>query len=122
LSEFVQFSENDGVATIIFMRAEILNAIGLAEILAIYSQLRRWRDDDGITGVVLRGDGFRAFSVGENLTELHQALAAPDQAYLAALARGSHRLVRLWATYPKPTMAVMNGITMGVAGALAMES
>lgn len=122
MSEFVQFSENDGVATITFTRAEILNAIGLADILAIYSQLRRWRDDDGITGVILRGDGFRAFSVGENLTELHQALAAQDKAYPAALARGSHRLVRLWATYPKPTMAVMNGITMGIAAGLAMAS
>ena len=122
MSEFVQFSENDGVATITFNRADIYNAIGLEEILAIYSQLRRWRSDDAITGVVMRGDGFRAFSSGENVLELHQALVSQDQAYLAALARGSHRLVRLWGTYPKPTMAVMNGVTLGLGAALAVSA
>jgi enoyl-CoA hydratase/carnithine racemase len=122
LTEFVSFSEADGVATITFTHPEILNALGLEEIAAIDSQLRRWRGDSRISGVILRGDGFRAFSVGENLKEVDQALKTGDDAYLASLARSTHRLVQLWATYPKPTMAIMNGITMGLGAALGIAS
>lgn len=122
MTDTVLFHEFDGLATITFNRAEILNALGLDEIQAIDSQLRRWRQDPQITGVILRGDGFRAFSAGENLTELYAAISSGDETYPVALARATHRLVRLWAQYPKPTMAVMNGITMGLGAALAMAA
>ncbi|HEX9446871.1 MAG TPA: enoyl-CoA hydratase/isomerase family protein, partial [Dongiaceae bacterium] len=122
MTDAVLFSEFDGLATITFNRAEIMNALGLDDILAIDSQLRRWRQDPRITGVILRGDGFRAFSVGENLKELYQAVTDGDEAYQTSLARGTHRLVQLWGSYPKPTMAVMNGMTMGLGAALAMAA
>lgn len=122
MTEYVQFSETDGVGTITFNHSEILNALGLEEVTALDSQLRRWQADAGITGVILRGDGFRAFSAGENLTEIYDALTAGDDAHLTALQRSTHRLVELWANYPKPTMAVMNGITMGIGAALAISA
>jgi len=122
VTEYVQFSETDGVGTITFNHPEILNALGLEEITALDSQLRRWQTDTGIAGVILRGEGFRAFSVGENLTEIYEALTAGDDTHLAALQRGTHRLVQLWGNYPKPTMAVMNGITMGIGAALAISA
>jgi len=122
VTEYLQLSETDGVGTITFNHPEILNALGLEEVTALDSQLRRWRSDEGITGVILRGDGFRAFSTGENLSEIQDALAAGDDAHLTALQRGTHRLVQLWASYPKPTMAVMNGVTTCLGAALAMAA
>lgn len=122
MSENILFSEIDGLATITFNRPDIMNAIGLEDIGAIDSQLRRWRNDSRIHGVVLRGDGLRAFSAGENLREIYQALENHDDTYLTAQMRGSHRLIQLWTTYPKPTMAVMNGITMGLGAGLAMAA
>jgi len=120
LTDLVLFSDSDGVATITFNNAEQMNALGLAEILAVDGQLRRWRNDPAITGVVLRGNGFHAFSTGENLTEIYQALVNNDDAHLSQMARATHRLIQLWANFSKPTMAIMNGMTMGVAAALAM--
>lgn len=122
MTEYVRFDEADGVGTITFNNPEALNALGLDEIHAIDGQLRRWRSTEEVTGVVLRGEGFRAFSSGENLVELYQALDSGDDGYPAALQRSSHRLVELWANYPKPTMAVMNGVTMGLGAGLAMAA
>jgi enoyl-CoA hydratase/carnithine racemase len=122
VTEYVQFDEIDGVGTITFNNPETLNTLGLQEITAIDGQLRRWRSADDISGVVMRGDGFRAFSSGENLLELYQALKTGDDAYPVALQRGTHRLIELWANYPKPTMAVMNGVTMGLGAGLAMAA
>ncbi|HVI88440.1 MAG TPA: enoyl-CoA hydratase/isomerase family protein [Dongiaceae bacterium] len=122
MTEYVQFTETDGVGTITFSNPEALNALGLEEINAIDSQLRRWRSAEGITGVILRGEGFRAFSSGENLVELYQALEAGDDAYPVTLQRSTHRLIQLWASYPKPTMAVMNGVATGLGAGLAMAA
>lgn len=122
MTEYVQFTETDGVGTITFSNPEALNALGLEEITAIDSQLRRWRSEAGISGVILRGEGFHAFSSGENLLELYRALDAGDETYPVTLQRSTHRLVQLWASYPKPTMAVMNGVTMGLGAGLAMAA
>lgn len=122
MTENVQFSEADGIGTITFAHPEIHNALGLEEITAIDGQLRRWRTADGIAGVILRGEGFRAFCAGEDLKEIHRALAAGDDAHVAAVQRSTHRLIRLWAGYPKQTMAIINGMAMGVGAALAMAA
>lgn len=122
MTDLVLFSDTDGVATITFNDADHLNALGLAEILAMDGQLRRWRNDPAIDGVILRSDGFQAFSVGENLREMHEALVGDDDTYLSQMARATHRLIQLWANYAKPTMAVMNGITAGIAASLAMAA
>lgn len=122
MSDNILFYEIDGLAMITFNRPDVMNTIGLEDILAIDSQLRRWRNDSRITGVILRGDGLRAFSAGEDLEEIYQALERQDDTYLTALLRGSHRLIQLWASYPKPTMAVMSGITTGLGASLAMAA
>lgn len=122
MSDSIQISEADGLGTITFSRPFALNAFDLEMIQAVDTQLRRWRQDDRIQAVMLRGDGFRSFSTGSDLKVIHQAGTAGDQAALAAFLRAEYRLVHLLATYPKKTIALVNGIAMGLGAALAMAA
>lgn len=120
MSDTIQISEAEGLGTITFSRPFALNAFDLEMIQALDAQLRRWRQDDRIQAVMLRGDGFRSFSSGADLKMIHQAGTAGDQAALAAFLRAEYRLVHLLATYPKKTITLINGIAMGLGASLAM--
>ncbi|MDY0883248.1 enoyl-CoA hydratase/isomerase family protein [Dongia soli] len=122
MSDAIQISEAEGLGTITISRPFALNAFDLDMIQAADTQLRRWRQDDRIKAVMLRGDGFRSFSTGADLKVIHQAGAAGDQAALAAFLRAEYRLVHLFATYPKKTIALINGIVMGFGSGLAMAA
>ncbi|MET1027281.1 MAG: enoyl-CoA hydratase/isomerase family protein [Dongiaceae bacterium] len=119
MSDTVLFSEADGLGTVTFNRPMALNACDLDMVGEIDAALRRWRQDDRIKAVLLRGDGFRAFSAGGDLRAVYRAGTSGDQAYLTAFLRAEYRLLHLWATYPKKTIALVNGISMGLGAALA---
>ncbi len=119
MSDSVLFSEAEGLATITFNRPAALNACDLEMIEAIDGQLRRWRQDDRISAVLVRGDGFRVFSVGADLEILHRAASRGDQAAVAAFLRAEFRLAHLWATYPKKTISLIDGACMGLGATMA---
>jgi 2-(1,2-epoxy-1,2-dihydrophenyl)acetyl-CoA isomerase len=115
----IRYHVTDGVATITLCRPEKLNAI-TAEVHAdLRAALAEAESDSGVRCVVITGDG-RAFSSGQDLTE--ERLAGPDGKidFGGRLDRDYNPLaIRLY-TFPKVTLAALNGPAVGAAANLAL--
>lgn len=93
-------------------RPGALNAQSHAMILQMEKALTAWREDREIAAIVIDGAGDRAFCAGGDLQYLyHTGMKDPGPG--RALWRDEYRLNALIASYPKPYIALMNGITMG---------
>ena len=105
---------NVGLVTL--NRPQALNALSLTMIRGITQVLLDWRDDAGIAGIVLRGvtrEGKgAAFSAGGDIRFFHQAALAGDPR-LEDFFTEEYMLDHLVHRYPKPIVALMDGIVMG---------
>jgi len=117
----VEFSLRAGTGEIRLNRPEELNALTLEMVEAIDRQLAEWAADPKVTGIVLgkAGSSGEAFCAGVDQRALYQALQAGDREYGAVFYRRFYQLLYRIATYKRPIMAVMDGITMGGGVALA---
>ncbi|MGW4489689.1 enoyl-CoA hydratase/isomerase family protein [Amycolatopsis sp. NPDC004368] len=93
-------------------RPEALNALDLPMIRALAAALDEWETDPAVTAVVLDGAGDRAFCAGGDIGVVHSS-AVGDPAVALTLWREEYRLDARLAHYPKPVVALMDGITMG---------
>ena len=97
-------------------RPQALNALSLAMIRDITAALLQWRHDTRVVAVLLRGAGRPgkppAFCAGGDIRFFHQAVLAGDPS-LEDFFTEEYTLNHLVHTYGKPTIALMDGITMG---------
>ncbi len=117
-------TEQAGPAGLITLaRPRALNALTLEMIRTLTAQLLRWRDDDTVRIVALRGsvkqaadpsahEPFGSFCAGGDIRFFHQAALAGDPA-LEDFFTEEYRLNHLIHRYPKPIVAFMDGIVMG---------
>jgi len=107
---------NGCVGLITLNRAAALNALSLAMIRDITTLLDAWKHDAVIQAVVLLGAGREgkpaAFCAGGDIRFFHQAALAGDSA-LDDFFTEEYRLNHLIHNYPKPTLALMDGVVMG---------
>ncbi|CAN5342341.1 enoyl-CoA hydratase/isomerase family protein [soil metagenome] len=94
-------------------RPNALNALTLGMVEAVADVLERWRNDDAIRCILLDGAGERAFCAGGDIRAVQAAASAGDYAQAARFFRGEYSLNGMIATYKKPVVAIMDGITMG---------
>ena len=102
----------DGVGVLTLNRPAVLNALDLATVRALTRQLTAWASDPAIRAVLLRGTGERAFCAGGDVRSLYQLQRAgsPD---LGRFFDEEYALDCLIHRYPKPTIALMDGVVMG---------
>lgn len=104
------------VATVTLNRPAALNALTLGMIEGLARWLDAWEHDPRIRGVVLRGAGDRAFCSGGDIRALHDNRGTQANArFMAAEYALDYRIH----TYPKPTVAFVDGIAMGGGMGLA---
>ncbi len=101
------------VGRITLNRPDALNALNEPMMEAIDSALARWVDDDGVALVVIDAAGERAFCAGGDIAALYQRTKAGDLAFSRNFWRDEYRMNARIANYPKPYVALMDGITMG---------
>lgn len=109
----ILFEAADGVGRIMLNRPKALNALTLDKVREMDPMLRRWAEDDSIHCVVVEGAGEKAFCAGGDIRKLWEANQAGDGDFLRTFFGEEYRLNRLIKTYPKPYVALMDGITMG---------
>ncbi|BFV56218.1 enoyl-CoA hydratase/isomerase family protein [Kitasatospora sp. CMC57] len=93
-------------------RPRALNALTHGMLLAIERQLTDWAADDAVAAVLLTGAGERGLCAGADIRALHDD-AKVGGAGARRFFRDEYRLNHLISRYPKPYVAVMDGITMG---------
>ena len=111
----VRFATARGVGRITLDRPRALNALTLGMVRAIDERLRAWADDPDIREVLISGAGERAFCAGGDIRTLYDRGIASDDGedYPARFFRDEFRLNRFIGRYPKPYVALLDGITMG---------
>lgn len=95
-----------------------INALTPAMVAGIAGALTAWEHDPGVAFVVLDGEGPRGFCAGGDVVYVYESMRANDGAALAFWA-DEYRLNAQIANYPKPIVAIMNGIVMGGGVGLA---
>jgi enoyl-CoA hydratase len=93
-------------------RPQALNAITLDMALAMTPLLREWESDPKVGAVLLDGAGERAFCAGGDIRALYDAAKAGDS-LPARFWATEYNLNVLIARFPKPLIAVMDGLVMG---------
>ncbi|SET44654.1 enoyl-CoA hydratase/isomerase family protein [Oceanicella actignis] len=94
-------------------RPKALNALTHEMALEIERALRAWREDPRVQLVVIDGAGDRAFCAGGDIQLLYDRGRAGDFAYGRRFWADEYRLNALIGAYPKPYVALMDGIVMG---------
>ncbi len=107
-------ARRDGRAgRILLNRPQALNAIDLSMIRACTRALQEWRDDPHVHLVVIEGAGDRAFCAGGDVRALRQFELDGEHDKAEAFFSEEYELNLMIATYPKPYVALINGICMG---------
>src|SRR5262245_26281645 len=106
--------ERRGVAGIVTLnRPKALNAITHAMVRALAAQLADWAKDDAITRVVRLAAGDRAFSAGGDIRALYELGRAGRHGEALQFWRDEYMLNTLIKRYPKPYVALIDGMVMG---------
>jgi enoyl-CoA hydratase len=93
-------------------RPKALNALTYAMVGRIWGALLEWRDDPEVELVLLDGAGDRGLCAGGDVRSLYDA-RGEGSGLARAFWREEYRLNALVGRYPKPYVAVMDGIVMG---------
>ncbi len=93
-------------------RPAVLNALSFAMIRDLGRALRASAADPGVRALVLRGAGEKAFCAGGDIRALYESHRSGDDSYLDFFIE-EYRLDYFLHGYPKPLVAVLDGITMG---------
>ncbi len=91
-------------------KPKALNALSLAMVEAIEPQLHAWAADDAIAAVVIQGAGDRAFCAGGDIRDLYDKRGSD---YGAVYYRAEYTQNVTIFNYPKPFIALMDGVVMG---------
>jgi enoyl-CoA hydratase/carnithine racemase len=94
-------------------RPKALNALSTGMIRAMQAALERWREDPEVLAVVVRTDHPRAFCAGGDIRFLYESFQRDDEAARDTFFSEEYRLNHAIFTYPKPYIALMNGVVMG---------
>ena len=117
--EYIEFTQNDAIATIRLNRPRKMNAI-MQDMASEFQQvLKQVAEDDQIRAVILtaNGDGFCA---GQDLKEAVEYGKDPD-AKLSTIVRNTYNpIVTLITGMPKPVIAAVNGTAAGAGANLAL--
>lgn len=100
------------VGRITLNRPKALNALNTDMVHAMTKALLAWKDDDRVKVVVVDGEGEKGFCAGGDIRMLHDSgKAGTDEAW--RFWHDEYQLNTLIKRYPKPYVALIDGITMG---------
>jgi enoyl-CoA hydratase len=107
---------------IVLNRPQALNALTLTMVRLIASALDEWDRDGAIDRIVFLGAGDRAFCAGGDIRRLYDLGRGGDHDAQRTFWREEYQLDRRIKTYPKPIVALVDGIAMGGGVGLAMNA
>ena len=112
-----------GLATLTINRPRALNALTLDNYRRFAPALRAWAQDPSVHAVVVRGTGERGFCAGGDVRAVYDAgrRVAGDPDLPAVFFREEYELIRAIHRFPKPYIAVIDGITMGGGAGISVN-
>ena len=113
-SEAEALIERRGVAGVIILnRPKALNALTLTMVRLIAAALDNWESDPAVARIILRAAGDKAFCAGGDVRRLYELGRAGDHEQQLTFWREEYQLDERIKAYPKPIVALVDGIVMG---------
>ena len=101
------------IGRLLLNRPKALNALDLPMIDALAAALAAWRDDPAVAAVVIDSASERAFCAGGDIRAIRNHALAGEAEAVAQFFGREYALNALIAEYPKPYIALIDGICMG---------
>ncbi|MFN4310933.1 MAG: enoyl-CoA hydratase/isomerase family protein [Ferrovibrio sp.] len=112
MTDDILFSVRNGVATIQLNRPKALNALTHDMCVPLERYLRDWAKDSAVKAVIIKGSGEKAFCAGGDIRKLADR-EADGAEYRRRFWHDEYRCNTLIGEYPKPFIALIDGIFMG---------
>ena len=116
MPNFVKVEVQDGVAVVMFMRAEAANALSVQMLHEINEALEAIHDDRSIRVVIVTGDGEKAFCAGADLKERKGMNEGETRKTIALIGK----TMTHFETLAQPVIAAINGVAFGGGLELAL--
>jgi 2-(1,2-epoxy-1,2-dihydrophenyl)acetyl-CoA isomerase len=115
---FILSEAHDGVLTLTFNRAEVLNSFTRPMVAELVDAVRAAATDASVRAVVMTGAG-RAFCAGQDLAEAvpPEGEAMPD---IGDIVEGYNELILAMRGLEKPIVAAVNGVAAGAGANIAL--
>jgi enoyl-CoA hydratase len=122
-SDEILLGREGGIATLMINRPKALNALTLDNYRRFAPALGAWTNDPSIHVVVVRGGGERAFCAGGDVRAVYEAGRGinGDLDLPAVFFREEYELIRRIHRFPKPYIAIIDGITMGGGAGISVN-
>ncbi len=122
-TEEILLGRKGGLATLTINRPQALNALTLDNYRRIDPALREWAADPSVHAVVVCGAGDRAFCAGGDVRAVYEAGRgiSGDPDLPAVFFREEYELIRRIHHFPKPYIAIIDGITMGGGAGISVN-
>ncbi len=111
-NEDVLVTVDRGIGLISLNRPKAINSLTHPMVSAISQALTEWRDDDALTAVVVSGAGERGLCAGGDIVQVYNS-ARGDHRIASSFWWDEYRMNAQIARFPKPYVALMDGIVMG---------
>nr|WP_042188633.1 enoyl-CoA hydratase/isomerase family protein [Kibdelosporangium sp. MJ126-NF4]CEL18359.1 3-hydroxyisobutyryl-CoA hydrolase [Kibdelosporangium sp. MJ126-NF4]CTQ97844.1 3-hydroxyisobutyryl-CoA hydrolase (EC 3.1.2.4) [Kibdelosporangium sp. MJ126-NF4] len=108
----VRTDVRNGLGHITLNRPKVINALTHDMVRTIDAVLTEWENDDSVRTVVITGAGHRGLCAGGDIRTIYDDARSGGTASLAFWA-DEYRLNAHIARFPKPYVAVMDGLVMG---------
>jgi enoyl-CoA hydratase/carnithine racemase len=106
-------SRQGRIGHILMNRPKALNALDLEMIRAMAAALSEWAEDPAVHAVVVEGAGGRAFCAGGDIRAIRAAALAGERGVIEAFFAEEYALNAMIDAYPKPYVALIDGVCMG---------
>ena len=106
----ILFEKRGKAGVVTLNRPKALNAVTHNMILRLHEQMSAWEKDAAVEVVVIKGEG-RAFSAGGDIMDVYRA--GKEGRRLVQFFADEYRLNAYLRRYPKPIVALIDGIVMG---------
>ena len=110
MSEYLNFNKIDNVGIIILNRPKALNALNLQMAKSIKKKLIQWRNNKNISCIIIKGIG-NAFCAGGDIKSI--CLSKKNSSLRKNFFKEEYELNYLIKNFPKPYLAIWDGIVMG---------
>jgi enoyl-CoA hydratase len=114
------FDRRGALALVTLNRPQALNALTLSMFRDFDARLAVWAEDPAVAAVVVAGAGERAFCAGGDVVAIYDS-ARGDRKVAAELFRAEYTLNRNLFHFPKPCVALIDGVTMGGGAGLSVH-
>ncbi len=110
--EEVLFEQRGRLGVVTLNRPKAVNALTAGMASAVLAQLAQWADEDTVRTVLVRGAGDRGLCAGGDIVAIYRDMLAGGTATAEFWAE-EYRLNALIDAYPKPYVALMDGLVLG---------